>query len=93
MELYCRMLIRLMSHSWYMVAEKLYQDMILGFDWLQSVNPQVDQVNYGVTLRNDFVAADITVYHTVKVKLSTFKALSSLLHANKLKNCCFTFVK
>ena len=26
-------------HSWFRVIKKLHQDMILGFDWLQSVNP------------------------------------------------------
>ena len=25
-------------HSWFRVIEKLHQDVILGFDWLKSVN-------------------------------------------------------
>ena len=81
------------QNSWFRVVEKLHQDMILGFDWLQKVNPQVNWVNYGVALKNGFVAAGVPVHHTVKVKLCSFKALMHLLHANKGANSWFTFVQ
>ena len=80
-------------NSRFRVLEKLHQDVILGSDWLQKVKPQVDWVNYGVTLINGFVAADVSVYRTVKVDLCSFKALMHFLHANKGKNSCFTFVQ
>ena len=66
--------------------------MILGFDWLQKVNPWVDWVNYGVNLKNGFVAAGVLVHCTVRVELCSFKALIHLLHANKGANSWFTFV-
>ena len=80
-------------NSRFRVVEKLHQDVILGFDWLQKVNPQVDWVNYGVTLKNGFVAAGVPVYRTVKVELCSFKALMHLLCANKGANNWFTFVQ
>ena len=66
--------------------------MIVGFDWLQKVNLQVDWVNYGVTLKNGFAAAAVPVHCTVKVELCSFKALIHLLRANKGENSWFTFV-
>ena len=67
--------------------------MILGFNWLQSVNKQVDWVNYGVTLKNGLVAADAPVHHIVKVELCSFKVLMHSQHATKGVNSCFTFVQ
>ena len=75
-------------NSRFRVIEKLHQDIILSFKWLQKVNPQVDWVNYGVTL-NGFVAAGIPVHRTIKVKLQSFKALMHLMHANKGANSWF----
>ena len=80
-------------YSQFKVVEKLYQDMILGFDWFQSVNPQVDRFNCGVTLYSGFVAASGPIYHNTKVKLYSFKAFIHLLYANKLKNGCFISVQ
>ena len=80
-------------NSQFRVVEKLHQDVILGFNWLQKVNPQVDWVNYSVTLKNGFVAAGVPVYRTVKVELCSFKALMHFLHTNKGANSCFIFVK
>ena len=73
------------------IIEKLHQDVILGFDWFQSVDPYVDWLNYGVTLKNSFVAAGVPVYSTVKVELCSFKVVIHLLHANKGSNSWFTF--
>ena len=66
--------------------------MILGFDWLQSLNQLVDWVNYGVTLKNGFLAAGVPVHHTVKVELCSFKALMHFFYANKGENSWFTFL-
>ena len=66
--------------------------MILGFDWLQSVNPKVDWVNYSVTLKNSFVASSIPVHCTIKVELCSFRVLIDLLHTNKFENSWLTFV-
>ena len=55
------------------------QDVILGFDWLWGINPQVYCINYGVTLKNGFVADSIPIHCTVKFKLCSFKALMHLL--------------
>ena len=66
--------------------------MIQGFDWLQSVNPLVDWVNYGVTLKTCFVVIGIPVYYNIKVELFSFKVLMHSLHANKLENSRITFV-
>ena len=83
---------RLVDNSRFRVVEKLYQDKILGFNWLQSLNPQADWVNFGVTLKNGFGAAGIPVYCTVKLNLCSFKVLMHLFHANKGSNSWFTFV-
>ena len=80
-------------HFWFRAVKKLHQDVILGFDWLQSVNLQVDWINYGVTFKDGFVAASLPVYFTVNVKLCSFKVLMHLLHAKKLENSWFTFVQ
>ena len=80
-------------NSWFTVVAKLDQDVILGFDWLQSVNLQVDWVNYGVTLKYSFVAAGVLIHHTVKAELCSFKVLMYFLHANKVSNSQFTFVQ
>ena len=78
-------------NSRFRVVDKLHQDVILGFDWFQSVNLQVAQLNYGVTLKNGFVAAGVPVHCNVKVKLCSFKALLHYFHANKVANNLFTF--
>ena len=62
----------MLLHSQFMVIENLHQDMILGFDCLQSVKPQANWVNYCVTLKNGFVAAGVPDHCTVKVKLYSF---------------------
>ena len=79
-------------NSWFRVVEELHQDVILGFDWLQSANPQVDWVNYSVTLRNGFVAV-VPVYGCIKVEQYSFKALMHFLYANKGVNSNLTFVQ
>ena len=43
------------------VVEKLKQDVVLGFNWLQSVNPWVYWFSYSVILKNGFFAAGIPV--------------------------------
>ena len=42
--------LRKQLYSGIKIVEKLCQDRILGFDWLKSINPKVDWVNYGLTL-------------------------------------------
>ena len=79
-------------HSQFRVVEKLHHDVILGFDWLQSVNPQVDWVHNGFTLKNGFVAAGIPVYCTVKVDQHSFQVLMHLLNANRLENSQLTLL-
>ena len=65
--------------------------MVLGFNWLQSINPQGDWVNYIATLKNGFVATGVPIHQTVSIELYSFKVLTYLLCANKLKNNCFAF--
>ena len=62
-------------NSEFRVVEKLHQDVILGFNWFQSVKPQVDQTSYGVTLKNGFIAAGFSIHYNVKVELCSFKLL------------------
>ena len=80
-------------NSLFRVVEKLHQDVILGFDQLHSVNPQVNWVNYCVTFKNGFDAAGIPFHCTVQVELCSFKALMHLMRTNKGANSWFTFVQ
>ena len=80
-------------NSWFKVVEKLHQDVILGFDWLQSVNQQVNWVNCSITLKNGFVAAGVLIHHNIKIELFSFKVLIYLLQANKGTDSQFTFVQ
>ena len=48
-------------------------------------------MNYGVALKNGFVAPGVPVHHNIKVELCSFKALMHLLHANKDVDSWFTF--
>ena len=79
-------------HSQFRVVEKLHQDVIVGFDWFQSINPKVDRVNYRVTLKNGFVATGVPVYCNIKIELYSLKMLMHLLHINKLENSWLTFI-
>ena len=49
--------------------------MILGFDWWQRVNPKVDWVSYGLTLKNCFVAAGVPAHYNIKVEYVVLKSL------------------
>ena len=80
-------------YSQFRAIEKLHPDMILGFDQLQSVNPQVDWVNYGITLKNGFIATGVPVYSNFRVELCSFKALIYLMHTNKDADSWFSFVQ
>ena len=73
-------------HSHFRVVKKLHQDVILGFDWLQNINPKVNWVNYGITLKYGFAAAGVLIYSIIKVELYSFKVFIYLLLANKLAN-------
>ena len=75
------------------IIEKLHQDVILGFDWFQSVDSYVDWLNYSVTLKNSFFAAGVPIHHNVKVKLCSFKVFMQFLHTNKGADSWFTFFK
>ena len=76
-----------------MVVEKLHQDVILGFDWLQNVDQQVNWVDYGVTLKNGFDAAGVPIHYSIKVELCSLKELVYFLHAKKGSDRYFTFVQ
>ena len=65
--------------------------MILGFDWLQSVNLQVKWTIYGATLKIVY-SADVPVQQNIKVELYSFKVLLYLMCFDKGANSWFTFV-
>ena len=79
-------------NSWFRAIEKLHQGVILVFDWFQSINPKANWVNYGVTLKNGFVAAGVPIHRNIKVKFYSFKEIMYLLLGNKLANSWLTFV-
>ena len=79
-------------HTWFGVVEQLHQDIILGFNWLQGVNSQVDWVNCGSTVQNSFVAV-VSVHHYIKFKLCSFIPLLYLFCTNKLVNNWCVFIQ
>ena len=78
-------------YYYFRVVDLLHPNILLGFNWFQSVNANIYWVNCGFTLQNDFIAASVLIHCNNKVELYSFNALIYLLRANELTNNWFTF--